>query len=134
MSRLPRAYGSLALLLTFVGAGPVLAAGARPKDQVVLLTPADRAVLSFSHPATAGFDLTWRAVPGATGYRLLVGEAPDLARPLVDRKVAEPFVKIHGLRPGRYHWRVEAILAKAGPLTSRTASLTVKAVEGGAVQ
>jgi hypothetical protein len=83
--------------------------GAEPRPAVTVVLPADRAVLRTSP------DFTWRAVPGATAYRILVSR-PDgdsvWATITSDTTVRGPGdVSLAG--PGLYYWYVDVLLDDA---------------------
>jgi hypothetical protein len=54
--------------------------------------------------------LVWNAVPGATGYRVMVDFSPGFARPLYDRKgVRTTQLELRALEAGSYFWKVAAL-------------------------
>ena len=54
--------------------------------------------------------LVWNAVPGATGYRVMVDFSPGFARPLYDRQgVHATQMELRALEAGSYYWKVAAI-------------------------
>jgi hypothetical protein len=57
--------------------------------------------------------LMWNAVPGATGYRVMVDFSPTFARPLIDRLgVRATQMELRALEAGSYYWKVAATDAK----------------------
>ena len=54
--------------------------------------------------------LVWNAVPGATGYRVMVDFSPGFARPLYDRQgVRATQLELRSLDAGSYYWKVAAV-------------------------
>jgi len=54
--------------------------------------------------------LVWNAVPGATGYRVMVDFSPGFARPLYDRQaVRTTQLELRALEAGSYYWKVAAL-------------------------
>jgi hypothetical protein len=54
--------------------------------------------------------LMWNAVPGTTGYRVMVDYSPSFARPLYDRhgyKATQ--MELRSLEAGSYYWKVAAL-------------------------
>jgi hypothetical protein len=129
MSRVPLVLAVLILPVAFVGVGASVGAQEQGEERLKLLRPADKAEMSFHRPGAAVFSLGWQPFAGATGYRIVLAQTPDLGRPLVDRKLAATWVELRGLNPGQYYWRVEAHLTQGGPVASKTASFTVKPAE-----
>jgi hypothetical protein len=83
--------------------------GAEPRPAVTVVLPADRAVLG------AAPNFTWRAVPGATAYRILVSR-PDgdsvWATTTSDTTVRGP-EDVSRAGPGLYYWYVDVLLDDA---------------------
>jgi hypothetical protein len=90
--------------------------------------------------------LVWNAVPGATGYRVMVDFSPGFARPLYDRQgVRATQMELRALDAGAYYWKVAAVdsagseggfselwrftLAKAPPSAAAPPPLSVDAAE-----
>ena len=90
--------------------------GAEPRPAVTVVLPADRAVLR------AAPNFTWRAVPGATAYRILVSR-PDgdsvWATTTSDTTARGP-EDVSRAGPGLYYWYVDVLLddarSAAGPV------------------
>jgi len=75
-----------------------------------LLSPADDSEITHRDLAQAYTELAWRAVSGATGYRLMLDYSTLFNRPLVDRRgIKATSQQLQGLEEGRYYWRVAAI-------------------------
>jgi hypothetical protein len=74
------------------------------------LTPGDGEVLAYRDPATGRTRLTWKPIPTARGYRLMLDIDSSFNRPLVDRRgIPQPSQELRGLEEGRYFWRVAAL-------------------------
>jgi hypothetical protein len=90
-------------------AGTLPVRGAEPRPAVTVVLPADRAVLG------AAPNFTWRAVPGATAYRILVSR-PDgdsvWATTTSDTTVRGP-EEVSRAGPGLYYWYVDVLLDDA---------------------
>jgi hypothetical protein len=86
-------------------AGPKVTLPAIP----VLVTPPHLTELVYPDPARS-ITLSWKAVPGAAAYHLMLDYSAYFNRPLVDRKdIHENRQEIRGLDLGKYYWRVAAI-------------------------
>ena len=84
-------------------------------------------------PGTTSFTATWRAVPGAVGYRLLVSRSFDFSDPIEgfdDRAVGDVITyAVDGLAPGTtYYYRVVAVSADGTVLGIQEAAATTSAV------
>ena len=90
-------------------AGTMPIRGPEPRPAVPVVLPADRAVLRTAP------DFTWRAVPGATAYRILVSR-PDgdsvWATTTSDTTVRGP-EDVSRAGPGLYYWYVDVLLDDA---------------------
>ena len=90
-------------------AGTLPVRGAEPRPAVTVVLPADRAVLG------AAPNFTWRAVPGATAYRILVSR-PDgdsvWATTTSDTTVRGP-EDVSRAGPGLYYWYVDVLFDDA---------------------
>ncbi len=90
-------------------AGTLLVRGAEFRPGVTVVLPADGAVLAGAP------DFTWRAVPGATAYRVLVSR-PDgdsvWATTTSDTTVRGP-EDVSRAGPGLYYWYVDVLLDDA---------------------
>jgi hypothetical protein len=90
--------------------------------------------------------LIWNAVPGSSGYRVMVDYSPSFARPLYDRHdYKSTQMELRGLEAGSYFWKVAAVdahgveggfsepwrftLAKAPPSHAQPPPLTIDALE-----
>jgi hypothetical protein len=78
----------------------------------VLASPVNDGELQYPNPANATTLLLWKAVPGASGYRVMVDFSPQFSRPLVDRVRKGVSLELHGLDAGKYYWRVASVNAK----------------------
>jgi hypothetical protein len=90
-------------------AGTPSVRGAESRPAVTVVLPANRAVLG------AAPNFTWRAVPGATAYRILVSR-PDgdsvWATTTSDTTVRGP-EEVSRAGPGLYYWYVDVLLDDA---------------------
>ena len=90
-------------------AGTLSVRGAEPRPAVTVVLPADRAVLR------AAPNVTWRTVPGATAYRILVSR-PDgdsvWATTTSDTTIRGP-EDVSRAGPGLYYWYVDVLLDDA---------------------
>jgi hypothetical protein len=75
-----------------------------------LTAPPHQTEVAYPDPARAITLLMWNAVPGATGYRVMVDFSPTFARPLVDRQgYRGTQVELRGFETGTYYWKVAAL-------------------------
>lgn len=72
------------------------------------MTPANDATL-FPATTRSPVALSWSAVEGAHAYRVRLAANRYLDRPVVDTRTRSNEFKVAGLRPGAYHWLVQAI-------------------------
>jgi hypothetical protein len=79
----------------------------------LLTAPPNRADISYEDLPGSVTLLVWNAVPGATGYRVMVDFSPTFARPLYDRQDHRPTqLEVRGLDAGSYYWKVAALDAR----------------------
>lgn len=87
-------------------AGPKLALPNVP----VLTAPPDKTEVAYPDPSRAITLLIWNAVPGATGYRVMVDFNPAFARPILDRLgYRGTQMELRGYDTGTYYWKVAAL-------------------------
>lgn len=76
----------------------------------LLTAPPNRADIAYEDLAGSVTLLVWNAVPGASGYRVMVDYSPTFARPLYDRQNHRPTqMEVRGLDAGSYYWKVAAL-------------------------
>ncbi len=76
----------------------------------LLTAPPNRADIAYEDLPGSVTLLVWNAVPGATGYRVMVDYSPTFARPLYDRQNHRPTqLEVRGLDAGSYYWKVAAL-------------------------
>mgnify|MGYP001032695972 CR=1 FL=1 len=76
----------------------------------LLTAPPNRADIAYEDLPGSVTLLVWNAVPGATGYRVMVDYSPTFARPLYDRQDHRPTqLEVRGLDAGSYYWKVAAL-------------------------
>ena len=76
----------------------------------LLTAPPNRADIAYEDLPGSVTLLVWNAVPGATGYRVMVDYSPTFARPLYDRQDHRPTqLEVRGLEAGSYYWKVAAL-------------------------
>jgi hypothetical protein len=88
------------------------AAGATLKLPTVpaLTAPPNQTEVAYPDLAQGVTLLVWNAVPGVTGYRVLVDFSPGFARPLYDRQgVRATQMELRALDAGSYFWKVAAV-------------------------
>ena len=99
-----------------------------PSRTNVLATPADGATLPAAKFVHA--DLTWGAVPNATGYLLEVEESVDGTWMPILRKVVKEPKAVLEIEPtggtGTYRWRVRGVLGRRGGRASAWATVVVR--------
>jgi len=97
-------------------------------DVPVLATPADGAAIPAAKFVHA--DLTWGAVPNATGYLLEVEESVDGTWMPILRKVVKEPKAVLEIEPtggvGTYRWRVRGVLGRRGGRASAWATVVVR--------
>ena len=97
-------------------------------DVPTLATPADGATLPAAKFVHA--DLTWGAVPNATGYLLEVEESVDGTWMPILRKVVKEPKAVLEIEPtggvGTYRWRVRGVLGRRGGRASAWATVVVR--------
>lgn len=114
--------------LSAIGLAAGFAAEVSSSSLVTLLGPPDRAQIRFPGPSRATITFAWRAVPAATGYRIVVSRTNDLSQPVVRRTHTDSSVTVRGLPEGRYYWRVEAVgEVAAGVRVSKIATFSIRA-------
>jgi hypothetical protein len=75
-----------------------------------LLTPENMDLQMVKDAKTAVLEFTWREVPGAKSYHLLISPSPVLSNFAVDKKViGKTSQEVSGLEAGSYWWTVAAI-------------------------
>jgi hypothetical protein len=75
----------------------------------VLVAPLHRAEISDADAARAGTLFTWKSVPQAASYRVMLDVDPAFDQPFTDQKnIENTSLRVRGLREGRYYWRVAA--------------------------
>ena len=91
----------------------------RPKPK---LRPAARAVVPVNYPKSIApkidarfrctkqlrIQLTWQAMPGAIGYRIVIARDMSFRSIVSSNMVKEPRFTLLSLKPGMYAWRVSA--------------------------
>ncbi len=88
------------------------AAGAKTALPTVpqLTAPPHQTEVAYPDLAQAVTLLMWNAVPGASGYRVMVDYSPTFARPLYDRHgYRGTQMELRGLDAGSYYWKVAAV-------------------------
>ena len=76
----------------------------------LLTAPPNRADIAYEDLPGSVTLLVWNAVPGASGYRVMVDYSPTFARPLYDRQDHRPTqLEVRGLDAGSYYWKVAAL-------------------------
>jgi hypothetical protein len=79
----------------------------------LLTAPPNRADIAYEDLPGSVTLLVWNAVPGASGYRVMVDYSPTFARPLYDRQGHRPTqLEVRGLDAGSYYWKVAALDAR----------------------
>jgi hypothetical protein len=79
----------------------------------LLTAPPNRADITYEDLPGSVTLLVWNAVPGASGYRVMVDYSPTFARPLYDRQGHRPTqLEVRGLEAGSYYWKVAALDAR----------------------
>jgi hypothetical protein len=87
-------------------AGPKIALPVTPS----LVAPPAQADIAYDNPAEATTLLSWKGVPGATAYYVMVGTTPAISKPVVELKSWQPLsMELRGLEVGTYFWRVAAV-------------------------
>jgi hypothetical protein len=81
-------------------------------DAPALLRPVSDANLAYPNPSVASTTLTWKEVPGAQAYRVVVDVTPQFYRPMFDRLNTGTSVRLQGLDVGQYCWRVAVVDAQ----------------------
>jgi hypothetical protein len=75
-----------------------------------LTAPPNQTEVAYPDLAQGVTLLVWNAVPGATGYRVMVDFSPGFARPLYDRQgVRSTQLELRALDAGSYYWKVAAL-------------------------
>jgi hypothetical protein len=75
-----------------------------------LQSPPHDAEITYPDPSRSTTLLTWKAVPGAASYHVMVDYSSHFSRPLVDRRgYGDTSVELRGLDAGKYYWRVAAM-------------------------
>jgi hypothetical protein len=75
-----------------------------------LTAPPNQTEVAYPDLAQGVTLLVWNAVPGATGYRVMVDFSPGFARPLYDRQgVRATQLELRALEAGSYYWKVSAL-------------------------
>ena len=78
-----------------------------------LTAPPNRTEIAYEDLPGSVTLLVWNAVPGASGYRVMVDYGPTFARPLYDRQGHRPTqLEVRGLEAASYYWKVAAIDAR----------------------
>ncbi|MGE5125782.1 MAG: FecR domain-containing protein [Betaproteobacteria bacterium] len=88
------------------------AAGAKTALPTVpqLTAPPHQTEVAYPDLAQGVTLLMWNAVPGASGYRVMVDYSPVFARPLYDRHgYRGTQMELRGLDAGSYYWKVAAV-------------------------
>jgi hypothetical protein len=78
------------------------------EPDITLLEPQDGAV---AKPGSSPVEFSWRPRSEADSYRIIVAAMKEPSRPRVRRDVHQSTVGLAGLEPGRYTWRVEALMS-----------------------
>lgn len=102
IGRFPRSLQSDPLEWTIFSPPQSTPGAANPQPGVEVMIPLNGAILSRTE-----FDLSWYPVPGATQYRVQVGDEA-FNNPVIDETVALPELNVQ-LAPGTYFWHVQAI-------------------------
>lgn len=77
-----------------------------------LTAPSNQTEIAFPDLAQGITLLLWNAVPGVTGYRVMVDYSQTFARPLYDRQGTKATqFELRGLDKGAYYWKVAGINA-----------------------
>jgi hypothetical protein len=75
-----------------------------------LTAPPNHTEVAYPDLAQGVTLLVWNAVPGASGYRVMVDFSPGFARPLYDRQgVRATQMELRALDAGSYYWKVAAV-------------------------
>ena len=90
-----------------------------------LLAPPDGVEIEWARRRTR-IEFSWTALSGAEGYDLVVAKDKALAKPVLNRSLAETRVVITELGPGQYYWGAYARDAKRTPLFRTSFALRVK--------
>ena len=78
-----------------------------------LVMPVNEANLVYPNPSVAYTTLSWKEVPGAQAYRVVVDVTPQFYRPMFDRLNTGTAVRLQGLDVGQYCWRVAVVNAQS---------------------
>ena len=87
---------------------------ARGRAGVMVTLPPPPDLLEPPHQATVGVVpakakvlLTWKPVPGAGSYRLMMDRSANFKGPFVDKRgLKDTTIEVRGLQHGQYYWRV----------------------------
>ena len=93
-----------------------------------LLSPRDGATFEqLEAPVSVVFE--WQPVPGAAGYRLLVGRRVQLEQdPVVDQALTATRFEVPELSPGDYHWGAYAVGVEPSALFPAPRKVSVRKV------
>jgi len=93
-----------------VDAGGAAGATVNLPSVPALTAPPNQTEVAYPDLAQGVTLLVWNAVPGATGYRVMVDFSPGFARPLYDRQaVRATQLELRALEAGSYYWKVAAL-------------------------
>ena len=93
-----------------VDAGGAAGATVNLPSVPALTAPPNQTEVAYPDLAQGVTLLVWNAVPGATGYRVMVDFSPGFARPLYDRQaVRATQLELRALEAGSYYWKVAAV-------------------------
>ena len=85
-----------------------------------LEAPPHEAEISYPDPTKATTLLTWKPVPDAASYRVMLDYSPYFNRPVVDQGgIRDSSVELRGLEAGSYYWKVAALTADRSRARSR---------------
>ncbi|MDR2210926.1 MAG: hypothetical protein LBO65_05575 [Spirochaetaceae bacterium] len=76
-------------------------------DPVVVTSPAQGE--NYAFPGESRIPLSWSAVDGAEAYHVEIASTPDMALPVVSRRVQGNSLTQTGLDQGRWYWRVSPV-------------------------
>lgn len=87
-------------------AGPKVSLPVTPS----LVAPPPQADIAYDNPPDAITLLSWKGVPGAVAYYVVVGTTPAISKPEVELKNWQPLsMELRGLDLGPHYWRVAAV-------------------------
>ncbi len=72
-----------------------------------IISPENKKIFVYSTPANVVTDLVWEENPYCKKYHLMISNLPLFSNPILDKKDVESnSVRLPGLPPDNYHWKV----------------------------